>query len=204
MKREELSYNTKRRIAESAKKLMAQKSLEKITIQEIADGCGINRYTFYYHFKDIYDLLSWMFQEESLSRIQVSENCLTWEEGIRLLLHSIRENKAVYKCVLNSARPDILRQMFYQEVNPLLRLYLSDIIETKGRRVTDEYQRFLSDFYTMAMEGMLAAWIRRDLDHSDDTVLRYLRTVLGGQLEDVFRQAEREGFCVKEGEDIAP
>jgi len=204
MKKEERSLNRKRQISEAAKKLMAQKSLEKITIQEIADSCGINRYTFYYHFKDIYDLAAWMFQEQTLSHVQKNENCLTWEEGIRLLLQSIRENKAVYKCVLNSARPDILRQMFYQEVNPLVRLYLSEIIETRGCWVTDEYQRFLSDFYTMAMEGMLAAWIRRDLDHSDDTVLRYLRTVLGGQLEAVFRQAEREGFCVKEGEDIIP
>ena len=78
MKQAELSYNRKRQLADSLKMLMVKKNLKKITVQEIADGCGANRYTFYYHFKDIYDLLMWMFQEEALSLIKTSENCLTW------------------------------------------------------------------------------------------------------------------------------
>ena len=86
MKQAELSYNRKRQLADSLKMLMVKKNLKKITVQEIADGCGANRYTFYYHFKDIYDLLMWMFQEEALSLIKTSENCLTWQEGFRLFL----------------------------------------------------------------------------------------------------------------------
>lgn len=74
MKQEELSQKRKEQMAESLKKLMKQKSLQKITIQEIADDCGMNRYTFYYHFKDIYDLLSWVFHEEALSLIRKSDN----------------------------------------------------------------------------------------------------------------------------------
>jgi len=200
MKNEERSQQRKLQICESAKKLMSQKSLEKISIQEIVDDCDINRATFYYHFKDIYDLVAWMFQELTLAHLQKNENCLTWEEGFRLLLQSIRDNKAVYKSVLSSERSEILHQMFYQEVNALLRLHLSDIIDTKRYRVPEEYQDFLSSFYTMAMEGMLVDWVRRDLKPSDDVVVRYLRTILGGQMEDVFRQAELEGLCVKEVE----
>lgn len=77
MKQEELSQKRKEQMAESLKKLMKQKSLQKITIQEITDDCGMNRYTFYYHFKDIYDLLSCVFHEEALSLIRKSDNCLT-------------------------------------------------------------------------------------------------------------------------------
>ena len=36
--------------------LVEEKPLDKITIQDIADQCGINRNTFYYHFDDIYSL----------------------------------------------------------------------------------------------------------------------------------------------------
>ncbi len=193
MKREELSYNTKRRIGESLKELMARKSLRKITIQEIADGCGVNRYTFYYHFKDIYDLLSWMFQEEALSQIQVSENCLTWQDGFRVFLRTTRENKAVYKCALEGLGQELLRNMFYQEVSPLMRCYLSDAVGT--RQVSEEYQRFLSDFYAVALIGTVVEWLRRDCDAPEDRVLAYIRTVLDRQmLEDTFSAAEREGL----------
>ena len=50
-----MSQITKRAIEQSLKNLLAKKPLTKITINDIAEDCGINRMTFYYHFKDIYD-----------------------------------------------------------------------------------------------------------------------------------------------------
>ena len=111
----------------------------------------MNRYTFYYHFKDIYDLLAWMFQEQALSLIRKSDNCLTWQEGFQLFLRTIRENKEVCKCALNSLGQEALRNMFYQEVTRLMGLFLADI---KGKhQVSENYQSFLGDFYIAALSG---------------------------------------------------
>lgn len=46
-----MSDLTKRALEQSLKNLLLQKPLHKITISDIADDCGINRMTFYYHFK---------------------------------------------------------------------------------------------------------------------------------------------------------
>ena len=54
-----MSDITKRALEASLKKLLLQKPLDKITINDIAEDCGISRMTFYYHFKDIYDLIEW-------------------------------------------------------------------------------------------------------------------------------------------------
>lgn len=190
-KQEELSYRRKSQMAEALKKLMAQKSLQKITIQEIADGCGMNRYTFYYHFKDIYDLLAWMFQEQALSLIQKSDNCLTWQDGFQLFLRSVRENKEVFRCALDSLGQEALRQMFYQEVTHLMRLFLADV--GGKHRVSEEYQSFLGDFYIAALSGTVMEWIRRDMDLPEETMMTYLRLILDNQIEEAFRRAEREG-----------
>ena len=40
--------------------MLLQKPLNKITINDITEDCGVNRMTFYYHFKDIYDLVDCM------------------------------------------------------------------------------------------------------------------------------------------------
>lgn len=54
-----MSQVTKRALEASLKNLLLQKPLSKITISDITEDCGINRMTFYYHFKDIYDLVEW-------------------------------------------------------------------------------------------------------------------------------------------------
>ena len=191
MKQAELSYNRKRQLADSLKMLMVKKSLKKITVREIADGCGANRYTFYYHFKDIYDLLMWMFQEEALSLIKTSENCLTWQEGFRLFLRWITENNSVCKCALNDIGQEALREMFYQETKHLMTLFLAD---AKGsHQVSDEYLAFLGDLYMAALSGILLEWIRRDLDFSEDQLMSYLWPTMD-QIRMSIQQAEQAGL----------
>ncbi len=63
-----VSQTTKRALEASLKKLLLQKPLNKITINDITEDCGVNRMTFYYHFKDIYDLVDWIMVEDAATR----------------------------------------------------------------------------------------------------------------------------------------
>ncbi|MDK2961900.1 MAG: hypothetical protein PWP20_1026 [Eubacteriaceae bacterium] len=60
-----MSNTTKRALEASLKNLLLKKPLDKITISDIANDCGISRMTFYYHFKDIYDLVEWACIEDA-------------------------------------------------------------------------------------------------------------------------------------------
>ena len=60
-----MSQITKRALEQSLKNLLQQKPLSKITISDITEDCGISRMTFYYHFKDIYDLVEWACAEDA-------------------------------------------------------------------------------------------------------------------------------------------
>ena len=72
-----MSQITKRALEQSLKNLLLQKPITKITINDIAEDCGINRMTFYYHFKDIYDLVEWSCEEDA--RKAIEGNILTDE-----------------------------------------------------------------------------------------------------------------------------
>ena len=65
-----MSDITKRAMAQSLKKFLRKKDLDKITINDITSDCGVNRQTFYYHFKDIYDLLEWIYKNEVILEIE--------------------------------------------------------------------------------------------------------------------------------------
>ena len=59
-----MSQVTKRALVESLKRLLLKKPLNKITVTDITEDCGISRMTFYYHFKDILDLVEWTCMED--------------------------------------------------------------------------------------------------------------------------------------------
>ena len=62
------SQLTKRALSAAMKELMAERPMEKIRIGDIVERCNMNRQSFYYHFKDKYDLVNWIFIP-SFSRI---------------------------------------------------------------------------------------------------------------------------------------
>ena len=65
-----MSEITKRAMEASLKNLLLKKPLRKITINDITEDCGISRMTFYYHFKDIYDLVEWSCVEDATKALQ--------------------------------------------------------------------------------------------------------------------------------------
>ena len=64
---------TKNALATSLKNLMKEKPFEKISVSDICDACGMNRKSFYYHFKDKYDLVNWIFLVGFLSKMNIDD-----------------------------------------------------------------------------------------------------------------------------------
>ena len=83
-----MSEITKKALAESLKKLLSKNKLNKITIKEITEDCGVNRQTFYYHFKDIYDLLEWIYKNEVIQEIEEKTTYETWQQGFYIYLNT--------------------------------------------------------------------------------------------------------------------
>ena len=54
---------TKDILAASLRELAKGKAVDKITIREITDNCGVSATTFYNHFQDKYELLAWIYNQ---------------------------------------------------------------------------------------------------------------------------------------------
>ncbi|WP_434654795.1 TetR family transcriptional regulator [Thermoanaerobacterium thermosaccharolyticum] len=72
------SQITKKAMADVLKELMKTKPLNKISVQDIVDKCGLNRQTFYYHFHDIFELLEWIYKKEAIEKISQYKNYEHW------------------------------------------------------------------------------------------------------------------------------
>ena len=70
---------TKTVMAKAMKALMGEKPFARISVGDICERCGMNRKTFYYHFKDKYDLVNWIFQTEFLEMLQIKNYSSGWD-----------------------------------------------------------------------------------------------------------------------------
>ena len=92
-----MSEITKKALAASLKKLLSKKELAKITISNITDDCGVNRQTFYYHFKDVYDLLEWIYLNEVIQSMNGKDTYDNWQQVFLSIFEYILANKEFVK-----------------------------------------------------------------------------------------------------------
>ena len=76
-----MAQMTKNALADSLKTLLETRTVDKITISDITEHCGVNRMTFYYHFQDIYDLLEWSWIREANKVLNGKKTYNTWQQG---------------------------------------------------------------------------------------------------------------------------
>ena len=123
-----MSQMTKRALEASLKKLLLQKPLNKITISDIAEDCGISRMTFYYHFKDIYDLVEWVCVEDAARALAGKKTYDTWQEGFLNIFQAVLDNKPF---IMNVYRT-VSRERIEQYLNPLIHNLVLGVVEEKA------------------------------------------------------------------------
>ena len=73
---------TKKALAQSLKELGSTKILDKITVADITNHCGVNRQTFYYHFNDKYELLNWIYTEDLFKPLTKDLDFFNWGDKL--------------------------------------------------------------------------------------------------------------------------
>ena len=88
---------TKLLLEESLKKLLLHKTIDKITINDLTKDCGISRMSFYYHFKDIYDLAEWVCEEDGKRALQGKKTYVNSRIARDTQRNSVSKNKQTNK-----------------------------------------------------------------------------------------------------------
>ncbi len=175
-----MSQTTKRALAASLKNLLLQKPLTKITINDIAEDCGISRMTFYYHFKDIYDLVEWACAEDAARALAGRKTYDTWQEGFLSIFHAVQANKPfimnVYRCVS--------RERIEQYLNPLIHSLILGVVEEKavGMDVGEADRQFIASFYEHAFIGVMLEWIGTGMKDDPAAIVDRTSRVVHGSI----------------------
>ena len=175
-----MSQVTKRALEASLKNLLLKKPLEKITISDITEDCGINRMTFYYHFKDIYDLIEWCCVEDAKKALEGKKTYDTWQQGFLQIFEAVLDNKPFILNVYHSVSREQVEIYLYKLTYDLL----IGVVEEKsaGMNVRDEDKKFIADFYKYAFVGLMLDWVKRGMKDDSHGIIDDLSVVMSGNV----------------------
>lgn len=171
---------TKYDLEASLKKLLLQKPLDKITISDLTADCGISRMAFYYHFKDIYDLVEWVCLEDAQRALQGKKTYDTWQEGLEQIFEAVLENKPFILNVYRSVSREQIENYLFQLTRALIR----GVVEEKavGTGLSEEEKEFIADFYKYSFVGVMLDWVRGGMKEPPEQVVGRVSQMTHGQL----------------------
>ncbi|RHR32078.1 TetR family transcriptional regulator [Clostridium sp. AF19-22AC] len=175
-----MSNTTKYALETSLKKLLLQKPVDKITISDITNDCGISRMAFYYHFKDIYDLIEWVCLEDARRALQGKKTYDTWQEGLQQIFEAVIENKPFIMNVYRTLSREQIENYLFKLTHSLL----IGVVEEKsaGFDITEEEMAFIADFYKYGFVGIMLDWIKDGMKEDYGDITDKLSITLKGNI----------------------
>lgn len=176
---------TQKAIISNFEKMLCEMPFDKITVTALVEKCEISSNTFYYHYRDIYDLLDdWIRIRFSKypSEDYTKEN---WIDTVKQILHDMQENKKMVMHVYHTVSRERLERFLFETVEKDV-LYLIQL-RTKSKPISEETQQLLAGMCCYAMTGFFMKYIwtgmHADLDDYVDRLGDMLETCLSLYIE---------------------
>lgn len=162
---------TRQSIAESFKLLILEMPFHKITVSLICEETGISRRSFYNHFKDIHDVVIWIFNTEFLDQYLQTSNISFFDSYLPAFCNYISGQKDYYYRIFLLDGQNSLKE--YLEIR-LKELFIEDVKEgIKNEKIATVFIGFISDIFIVA----LLDWIHSKSDQPPLAFVHKFRSV---------------------------
>lgn len=164
---------TKTMMAGAMKELMACRPLEKISVGEIVAQCNLNRNSFYYHFKDKFDLVNWIFYTEFAAEMQAGEDETAWD-SIERMLRFFYSNKAFYVNALSVSGQNSFAEYFMDILKAIL------LARAEGHFEDREDREFCAQLLADTFLVTIIRWLRTGAKMPPEKLAALLERVVTG------------------------
>jgi probable dihydroxyacetone kinase regulator len=166
---------TKKALAQSLKELGATKILDKITVADITEHCGVNRQTFYYHFNDKYELLSWIYTQELFVPLTQDLTFDNWGDKLIELFKYMKRQKKFFMNTIKSSNnfyaeylEKVLIELFNKAIQDL------DIYNHLDEKEQSVYARF----FAYGLTGVIVDWTLTGMKENEEELACMLQKMV--------------------------
>ncbi len=186
---------TKIQMAESLKRLIKDRPFSKITVQDIVADCSINRNTFYYHFENTYDLLSFTYEQEVKNIVDSFHNAnATIPQAMDFVLDYIDKNIPLCTCAYESLGEQQLEIIFEKDLRGFVGATIDYFSIQSGVKHSEDFKTFVSFGFTNLLSAQIIWYIRHNGDLDKEIFRECLQTFYTASLKAVMEEAAKKGM----------
>lgn len=180
---------TKNLIKKEFMKLLDEKTLDNITVTELAQKCQIERKTFYYHYENLEQLIREIFESELDIVIEEFNEKLSWEDSFILAAKFILDNKKAIRHIYYSDYKANVEKYVYTMAGEVITKYVKHI--SKATRAKEVDINLISYFYQCALSTSLIQWIATDMQTDPVLVTNRIGKLMDGNILLSLKRSER-------------
>ena len=164
---------TKKAIVDSFLQLLGKKPIDKITVRDVVDHCGINRNTFYYYFQDLYAVLEEISHIVAESLPVEASLSVTIEAFFRSMWSFNAANPRITRGLLMSLGQDGLERYFARDMDVVISARL-----TRDAQWDAAHLRHVTAFLRHAIFGFCIDFLSLDKTESFEEMLADIVQIL--------------------------
>ena len=182
-----MSSFTKEVIIKTLFELLNEKPLAKITVKDIVERCGVNRNTFYYHFRDISDVVECALKREVDKAFEQPVEIDSVLECLEVLVNLIGENRKAMLHIYGSLQ----RQNFTNALDKMCQYIVSQYAEHNfdPEILEKEEVKVLMHFYKCVMTGVMLDWMDHRMSYDLTEYAGKIRALYGNTFENTLEMA---------------
>ena len=174
--------------------LLSVKPLEKITVKDITDQCGISRNTFYYHYQDIYQVFKAYidYSLEEIFKFLQQENEKDQDHICEKAVEFLENHRTIFENILRSAKSEEVHKILDDGSSRFFRYVIDRVGE--GIDSEPEDREMICAMCQHAVGEIMHEWLSRenaDKKSLSDILMRANYLVGGGLERALERSANR-------------
>lgn len=188
-----MNNRTKKLLADKLEQLAKIKLIKDIQIKELCEACELERTTFYYHFCDKYELVSWIFEQMFLSESK-SSSIINSEEMIKKMFLRMEQKKEFFANALQDSSQNNLRQ------------YMLDFYIESEEKVLKEYLKineldedldYTVKNYSYGCMGLTIEWLLDKCSYTPEKLAYHQYRLMPEILKEAYKNNEKEALQEK-------
>ena len=182
-----MSGFTKEIIIRTLFELLNEKPLAKITVKDIVERCGVNRNTFYYHVRDISDVVECALLREVDQVFERPVEVDSVLECLEVLVNLIGVNKKAMLHIYCSVQRETFTSALDKMCQYIVKQYVIHNFEEEIMEKED--MKALMHFYKCVMTGVILDWMDHRMSYDLTEYAEKLRSLYGNTFEKTLEKA---------------
>ncbi|MFL0268800.1 TetR/AcrR family transcriptional regulator [Candidatus Clostridium radicumherbarum] len=177
---------TKALLANTLIVMLQKRPIDKITVKDLVDECGLTRQTFYNHFYDIYELVEWIYLQATEKSLAEKKDYDTWQRGFYQVLISILNNKVLVQNTYRSTNRDSLERYMYTVIYD----QIIAVVERQaiGMSVDQKHKNFIAHFYSLAFIALIFEWLKDGMKEKPEDIVEQTAVLIKGDFEKALKK----------------